>query len=613
MPRGKKKQASPKAKAAPEPSSPHPAAQCVICMTVPPAGEGPHHCGTCTAGAWVVCASCEQQIKGKRCPICRADYMRELSEWETLPADETILDLRQQPTQDELKRISARFTNLERLTICPEWEDEPEQLDFAADGVYFPELTYISLSGIGMTSITFTEANTPMLRHMELSNVQGDLCPFNLALPDLRHLEAEHTMLGERPIDAGQFGLSLSRCPKLERLQTYKFRCLGQCNYAVLPSMESMRLHRSECTTHLDILYAPRLRDVSLQAAYELGRGFKLRNLPQATVATVEALIASKLAAQESARVMAQAEDTRWRDQSNVKALTKEARRRGWIEKYEKWEVAATPPSMDHDDDDMWENEEMYDSVYEDVLQEYIEKIFDDEVEGAAKAAESEHLGASVHDAGLPRVTLDTTNMDGFRLSSLEPQVRSRCRVKKDAYDGFGFGGGDMDDDEYDDDEDDDDEDDDEDDEDDIDGDGWNGMEDPREHFMRMMMATGMPQMAGLQMMPGRMGSGAPPHMMPGRSRSSAGPSMPESGPIPLLPGEAQDPRRLLERVMNDFNTHSSRWGQAEPEDEEEEPPPLQPQPQSQRRTRSQSSRSMNWSQRGRNAGGSSQGADYAY
>ena len=129
----------------------------------------------------------------------------------------------------------------------------------------------------------------------------GECCPFHLALPRLRVLDAEHTMLGERHIDAGQFGLSLSRCPRLEVVTSYKFRCLGDCNYAVLPSLTSLRLHRSECTSHLDILYAPKLREVSLQAAYEL-RAFKLRNLPSASVATVEALLATKLAAEEAAR-----------------------------------------------------------------------------------------------------------------------------------------------------------------------------------------------------------------------------------------------------------------------------------------------------------------------
>ena len=234
-----------------------------------------------------MCAGCEVAIKGKQCPICRGDYMREAaSGWDALPAGTKELRLDEQPSQDELKRIAARFPRLKWLTICPEYSDEPEELDFAADGVRFPALISLELTCVGLKSLTFTEHNTPLLEELTLSNVQGECCPFHLALPQLRVLDAEHTMLGERPIDEGQFGLSLSRCPRLETVRSYKFRCLGDCNYAVLPSLTSLLLHRSECTTHLDILYAPKLREVSLQAAFDM-RHFKLRNLPHASLSTV--------------------------------------------------------------------------------------------------------------------------------------------------------------------------------------------------------------------------------------------------------------------------------------------------------------------------------------
>ena len=214
------------------------------------------------------------------------------SEWEGLPASTTELDLLEQPSQDELKRIAAHFPGLQRLDISPDedvltHENEPDELDFSADGIHFPALRSLSLSCVGMKSIAFTEANTPLLEALSLSSVLGDACPFTLALPRLRSLFAEHTTLGERSIDAGQFGLSLSRCPLLETVESYKFRSLGDINYAVLPSLVSLTLHRFECTGHLDILYAPRLRTVSLQAAYDL-REFKLRNLPSATLATVQ-------------------------------------------------------------------------------------------------------------------------------------------------------------------------------------------------------------------------------------------------------------------------------------------------------------------------------------
>ena len=518
---------------------------CVICLNAPPVGEGQHHCNTCAPGAWVVCAKCEDSIRGKTCPLCRADYMREpTSGWEALPTSTTTLELDSQPTQDELKRLAVRFPSLHTLEISVDYEDEPEELDFS-DGVRFPALISLTLSCIGLRSITFTEANTPMLKRLSLSNILGSVCPFHLALPQLQSFSAEHTMLGERPIDAGQFGLSLSRCPRLETVDTYNFRCLGDVNYAVAPSLRSLRLHRSECSSHLDLLYAPKLRDVSLQAAYEL-TGFKLRNIPTANLAMVEALLVARTQAQESAATEALAEDARWRDQSNQKALTKEARKRGWIDRSEKWRVNSEPPagmggSDDGDSDDMFMGGMGGEhSAYEEILGEHCESLYQKRMGPALKAAESEHISASVADDSLPRCTIDVTNMDGFQLTNLEPQVRGRCKVRgRSSEGGFGgFGGGfgmgdfgmsggdgsggsddddDDDDDNDDDDDDDDDADEDEDEDEDEESDEDGGEEDedgegmfgaPPEEFMRMMQM--LHDRAGPTMR-GRSGGAPPP------------------------------------------------------------------------------------------------------
>jgi len=483
---------------------------CIICMNAPSAGEGEHHCTTCAPRAWLICAQCEEAIKGKRCPVCRADYMREPSSaWESLPSCTTTLTLDAQPTQDELKRLAVRFARLEVLEIDLEYEDGREELDFAS-GVRFPALTTLTLSCVGLRSVTFTEANTPVLEHLSLSNIIGQVCPFQLALPRLSSFSAEHTMLGERYVDAGQFGLSLSRCPSLESVHTYKFRCLGDTNYAVLPSLRSLMLHRSECTTHLDILYAPELREVSLQAAYEL-RGFKLRNIPSATLATVEALLSAKAEAEEGAREEARVEDARWRVQSRRKALTKEAVKRGWIDEGERWSVRPAPPGEDLEGEGSFlrgRGDEEYEEMLEEILAEHIDSIFEERVGAAVKAAEARILSASVEDDSRPRCTIDVTNMDGFRLSSLEPQLRGRCKVHESSGGDmpmFCSGGSDDDDDD--------------DDDDDAFGPRQQFMQmmqmmrgassqrgapfggpDPRDYFMQMMMQTGMPQLEGILM-----------------------------------------------------------------------------------------------------------------
>ena len=95
MPKKSKPKATPLEKTAKPKAT---ADTCVICMNVPPAGQGEHHCNSCTPGAWVVCAGCEEAIKGKKCPICRGDYMREsASGWDALPANTTTLELDEQP------------------------------------------------------------------------------------------------------------------------------------------------------------------------------------------------------------------------------------------------------------------------------------------------------------------------------------------------------------------------------------------------------------------------------------------------------------------------------------------------------------------------------------
>ena len=216
-------------------------------------------------------------------------------------------------------------------------------------------------------------------------------------------------------------------------------------------------------------------------------------------------------------------------------------------------------------------------SGMEEVLQEHVHELFDEMVSKMTKPAESELLGPSVADASLPRVTIDTTNMGGFRLSSLEAQVRGRCKLVKTSGDAWGFGGGEEEEEEEDE-EDEEDEADDEYDEGEEEGDIW-GVGDPREHLMRMM-ARGMgrpPEMIG--MIPGRMGSGGPP---PDVLQRLTGGFPLDYGAIPLLPGEAQDPRRFLERMMSAPHRMPPQGGDGEGEPDAE----AAPQPRSNRSTR---------------------------
>ena len=67
--------------------------------------------------------------------------------------------------------------------------------------------------------------------------------------------------------------------------------------------------------------------------------GFKLRNVPTASGATIEAVIAQLQAAREAGIALALAEDSKWRQQGAAarKRLTRDARALRWIERDDTW------------------------------------------------------------------------------------------------------------------------------------------------------------------------------------------------------------------------------------------------------------------------------------
>ena len=107
---------------------------------------------------------------------------------------------------------------------------------------------------------------------------------------------------------------------------------------------------------------------------------------------------------------MARAEDARWRAQGarEKKLLTKEARRRGWIEPYEKWEVAAEMPGGGDESDDY---DPFcgggYDGPYEEILMDHCSEIGEKEYRRLQKTALAGAFPPSTADASLPRLTID--------------------------------------------------------------------------------------------------------------------------------------------------------------------------------------------------------------
>lgn len=315
-------------------------AACVVCFTE--AGLGPHRCGLCTEGAWHVCQSCEAKLaKRRRCPVCRSDYAREPAAWEALPRDSKTLVINTQPSQQELAQIAAEFPQLENLTIEDEErfdrhgadEDVDLALDFAPDGVAFPALRELTLSAVSVRALRLTESTCPNLRSLSLSTLEGAVEVFDIALPQLEHFEAEHVMMAGRKL--GEFGLFLSRCPRLETVTSYKLRGLGQQNFAVTPRLRTLVLHRAEGLEQLHLVHAPVLTELSVQAAYSLD-DLRVDHVPEMTAGNVEELVTGLEAALLEAQAVAHSEEEVWR---SGRKGTREARKLRWVERDEELDL----------------------------------------------------------------------------------------------------------------------------------------------------------------------------------------------------------------------------------------------------------------------------------
>lgn len=390
---------------------------CAICMNPLGSAEGRHRCTTCAAEAWRVCSACDEKLAGKPqsvCPICRAEYAYVPAAWESLPETTVELLLHAQPSQRALVRIAARFAALEHLLIQQEEPypaDEDEEvpaLDFAASELCFPALTRLELAGVALSCITLTEANVPRLEHLSLHSVTGDCCPFHLALPQLVTLSAEHMQLQERAdgVDAGQFGLSLSRCPKLEQVCTHRLLGLGADNFCLLPRCVDLRLNRAADLSQLDILFAPALNYLSLLGDYHC-RDLRIRHLPHTTLADITRIHAALRQAEEKAREAARTEERKWR--SGEKG-TNAARALSWIGKKETFCVAASSVMPGPEGN----------AEHEELLRHHVRRILEQETKVLRRAVVLNALGSSVRDETLPPCEVEVLNGPGPSLSLCE-------------------------------------------------------------------------------------------------------------------------------------------------------------------------------------------------
>lgn len=221
----------------------------------------------------------------------------------TIDQDGSVVwtDPRKFPTHGELCRfVSTHRRSIKRLTIAisnppsffsstttssspsPDPPSSPSAIpdtgpiDFSDQRLRLPALQHLLLDCVDISKLTLTSTNVPVLSELHLTNVpypSSSSSPDNLSLflrlPQLVRFSAEHVQANFfHPGD--DFGLTLSYSPLVESVITYKFRFLEGDNLMILPKCKEMVLHRSECTERVEIVQAPCLKELSVQAAYDL-------------------------------------------------------------------------------------------------------------------------------------------------------------------------------------------------------------------------------------------------------------------------------------------------------------------------------------------------------
>ena len=180
-------------------------------------------------------------------------------------------------TQELLRALSASTLgrSVTELDFSPEYDDHMPWISFRDDAVRFPVLKSIDLTCQGLASVEFSQERTPLLEHLNIDQpcngpYSGGM-EINFDLPELKHFALDHVTVEREECELSR---SLSRSPKLESFFGYKVWGLGvgrrkHAHFLVLPSCETLSFYRSDDLDHL-ILYAPRLKDLNLQACYSI-------------------------------------------------------------------------------------------------------------------------------------------------------------------------------------------------------------------------------------------------------------------------------------------------------------------------------------------------------
>uniref|UniRef100_A0A0G4F5V2 Uncharacterized protein n=1 Tax=Chromera velia CCMP2878 TaxID=1169474 RepID=A0A0G4F5V2_9ALVE len=249
--------------------------------------------------------------------------------WEGESGDEAVF--RRAPSQEALKTFVKTFGKKVRvLTVQEEDWANSKSLDLG-EIPPLPNLKKLHIVGVGHVRVALNAKTAPELEELRLFGVER-VQTFTLRLPNLRALYAEHCFLDASP---GAFGRALTNCPKLQTVKAYKFRGLDGKNLCILPECRILYLHRSELTTQLEIVFAPRLRRLSIRASYEL-KHLRVWDLPGVSLKEMDEWGKKRAQAIREATETQKEEQKKW--MSGVYGKD-EAVRRGWCGADEEWKI----------------------------------------------------------------------------------------------------------------------------------------------------------------------------------------------------------------------------------------------------------------------------------
>jgi hypothetical protein len=301
------------------------------------------------------------------------------------------------PTQDTMVRFVKKYGERVRsLSMKLDYTEENEPIDF--QHLVLPNLENLNLKDVFVKNLHLTSTNTPLLASIFLSNIHGYMKLF-LELPNLISFYAEHTHVhGETK---NSFGLSISRCPNLEHIETYKFRGLTGSNFCVLPKCEHFELWRSECTDSLEILSAPNLSHLSVEDAYGLTH-LRLYDFLGATLQDVEELCGLEMT------IHADAERYTNQARATISAKSTEELKQFAIEK--NWIDIDDEEGFDPNDDDF--GTEMLNEYLWNLKTEKIASLRRERIQPCLSSIKLKAPLENLDAEKLPQCKVITTNMD---------------------------------------------------------------------------------------------------------------------------------------------------------------------------------------------------------